>query len=66
MLSTNYVTLERRVHEMKKLDDLKLTILPLIFLLILILLWKLTESVGAGMMVIIFWIGWRRLVRKLI
>ncbi|MEY9973041.1 hypothetical protein ABH966_003425 [Lysinibacillus sp. RC46] len=50
---------------MKELDDLKLTILPLIILLILILLWKLTESVGAGMMVIIFWIGWRRLVRKL-
>jgi len=40
---------------MKELDDLKLTILPLIILLILILLWKLTESVGAGMVVIIFW-----------
>lgn len=49
---------------MKELDDVKLTILPLIILLILILLWKLTESVGAGMMVIIFWIGWRRLVKK--
>ena len=42
---------------MKELDDVKLTILPLIILLILILLWKLTESVGAGMMVIIFWIA---------
>ncbi|MDD1504607.1 hypothetical protein PVA17_17845 [Lysinibacillus sp. CNPSo 3705] len=51
---------------MRELDDVKLTILPLIILLILILLWKLTESVGAGMIVIIFWIGWRRLVKKLI
>ncbi|MFJ7185077.1 hypothetical protein [Lysinibacillus xylanilyticus] len=51
---------------MKELDDLKLTILPLIILLILILLWKLTESVGAGMVVIIFWIGWRHLVKKLL
>ncbi|MFJ5562752.1 hypothetical protein ACIQ1D_00805 [Lysinibacillus xylanilyticus] len=51
---------------MKELDDLKLTILPLIILLILILLWKLTDSVAAGMVVIIFWIGWRRLVRKLL
>jgi len=49
---------------MKELGDLKLTILPLIILLILILLWKLTESVGAGMLIIIFWIGWRRLIRK--
>jgi len=50
---------------MKELDDLKLTILPLIILLILILLWKLTESVGAGIMIIVFWISWRQLVRKL-
>ncbi|QQP10688.1 hypothetical protein FJQ98_15670 [Lysinibacillus agricola] len=49
---------------MKELDDLKLTILPLIILLILILLWKLTESVGVAMMIIVFWIGWRWLVRK--
>jgi hypothetical protein len=51
---------------MKELDDVKLTILPLSILIILTLLWKLTESVGAGMMVIVFWISWRQLVRKLL
>lgn len=50
---------------MKELDDLKLTILPLIILLILIVLWILTESVGVGIMIIVFWIGWRWLVRKI-
>jgi len=51
---------------MKELDDLKLTILPLSILLILTLVWELTESVGAGIMIIVFWIGWRRLIRKLL
>ncbi|MGE7913631.1 hypothetical protein [Lysinibacillus xylanilyticus] len=51
---------------MKELDDVKLTILPLSILIILTLLWKLTESVGAGMMVIVFWISWRQLIRKLL
>jgi len=51
---------------MKELDDVKLTILPLSILIILTLLWRLTESVGAGMMVIVFWISWRQLVRKLL
>ncbi|MFJ7734512.1 hypothetical protein ACIQXF_21930 [Lysinibacillus sp. NPDC097231] len=50
---------------MKELDDWKLTILPLVILLILTLLWKLTESVGAGMMIIVFWICWRQLVKKI-
>ncbi|MEX3744130.1 MULTISPECIES: hypothetical protein [Lysinibacillus] len=51
---------------MKELDDVKLTILPLSILIILTLLWKLTESVGAGMMVIVFWISWRQLIKKLL
>jgi len=51
---------------MKELDDVKLTILPLSILIILTLLWRLTESVGAGMMVIVFWISWRQLIRKLL
>ncbi|MEA0552724.1 hypothetical protein U1P98_03250 [Lysinibacillus irui] len=51
---------------MKEIGDFKLTILPMVVLLILTILWKLTESVGAGMILIIFWMSWRQLIRKII
>jgi len=51
---------------MKELGDFKLTILPMVVLLILTILWKLTESVGAGMILILFWMSWRQFIRKII
>ncbi|UZM98086.1 hypothetical protein OL548_25110 [Lysinibacillus sp. MHQ-1] len=39
---------------MKELGDFKLTILPMVVLLLLTILWKLTESVGAGIILILF------------
>jgi len=51
---------------MKELGDFKLTILPMVVLLILTILWKLTEYVGAGMILILFWMSWRQFIRKII
>ncbi|MBD8521699.1 hypothetical protein MKY88_14250 [Lysinibacillus sp. FSL R7-0073] len=51
---------------MKELGDFKLTILPMVVLLILTILWKLTESVGAGIILILFWMSWRQFIRKII
>ena len=42
---------------MKDLGDFKLTILPMAILIILAIVWKLTDSVGAGMMLILFWMS---------
>ncbi|EFI67659.1 hypothetical protein JIN86_01400 [Lysinibacillus sp. HST-98] len=50
---------------MKDLGDFKLTILPMAILIILAIVWKLTDSVGAGMMLILFWMSWRQLIRKM-
>ncbi|WP_180276565.1 hypothetical protein [Lysinibacillus sphaericus] len=51
---------------MKELCDFKLTILPMVVLLLLTILWKLTESVGAGIILILFWMSWRQFIRKII
>ncbi|EWH32801.1 hypothetical protein ACE1MS_13465 [Lysinibacillus sp. fkY74-1] len=51
---------------MKELGDFKLTILPMVVLLLLTILWKLTESVGAGIILILFWMSWRQFIRKII
>ncbi|WP_409369731.1 hypothetical protein [Lysinibacillus sp. 38-6] len=49
---------------MKELDDLKLTILPLGILVFLTMLWKMTQSVGVAISIIIFWVGWKQLMKK--
>lgn len=49
---------------MKELDDLKLTILPLGILVFLTMLWKMTQSVGVAISIIIFWMGWKQLMKK--
>ncbi|EAZ83711.1 MULTISPECIES: hypothetical protein [Lysinibacillus] len=51
---------------MKELGEFKLTILPMVVLLLLTILWKLTESVGAGIILILFWMSWRQFIRKII
>lgn len=51
---------------MKNLDDLKLTILPLGIVVLLAILWKTTQSVGSAMLLIVFWMSWRQLVKKFI
>ncbi|WP_341299479.1 hypothetical protein MHB44_12835 [Lysinibacillus sp. FSL H8-0500] len=49
---------------MKETDDFKLTILPMVIFLMLAILWMLTDSIGAGIMFILFWISWRQFIRK--
>lgn len=49
---------------MKELNDNKLTFIPFSFLIVLVILWKVTQSVSAGTMVILFWIGWRQLLKN--
>lgn len=51
---------------MKNLDEIKLTILPLGILVLLTILWKMTHSVGSAMLIIIFWMSWRQLVKKFV
>ncbi len=50
---------------MKNLGDIKLTIFPMVILILLAILWKLTDSVGAGIVLILFWMSWRQLIRKM-
>ena len=49
---------------MKNFDDLKLTILPLGILILLTIFWKMTNSVGSAVLIIVFWMSWRQLVKK--
>jgi len=49
---------------MKELDDLKLTILPLGILVFLTMLWKMTQSVGVAISIVVFWMGWKQLMKK--
>lgn len=49
---------------MKDLGEVKLTILPLAILIVLTILWKITDSVGAAILIIVFWISWRQLLKK--
>lgn len=48
---------------MEKLSDNKLTLLPFSFLIVLVILWKVTQSVTVGTMVILFWMSWRQLLK---
>ncbi|MFJ7646715.1 hypothetical protein ACIQ1H_04150 [Lysinibacillus sp. NPDC097279] len=49
---------------MKELDDLKLTILPLGVLVFLTIVWKMTQSVGVAISIVVFWMGWKQFMKK--
>lgn len=54
----------KKSEYMKNLDELKLTILPLGILVFLTMLWKMTQSVGVAISIIVFWMGWKQLMKK--
>ena len=49
---------------MKNKDEIQLMFLPLSILILLTILWKTTNSVGSAMLIIVFWLGWRQLIKK--
>lgn len=51
---------------MKNIDEIKLTIFPLAILILLTILWKMTNSVGSAILIIVFWMGWRQLMKKFV
>lgn len=56
----------KKSDRMKNIDEIKLTIFPLAILIILTILWKMTNSVGSAILIIVFWMGWRQLMKKFV
>ena len=51
---------------MKDLGEVKLTILPLAILIVLTILWEITDSIGLAILIMIFLMSWRQLLKKFI
>lgn len=56
----------KKSGEMKNLGEFKLIFLPLAILIVLTVLWKITDFVGLAVLIMVFWMSWRQLLKKFI
>ena len=56
----------KKSGKMKNLGEFKLIFLPLAILIVLTILWKITDFVGLAVLIVVFWMSWRQLLKKFI